>query len=76
MSLIKSVKFLLKTKLRKIGTGYGVLIPKKNLDELGVKENDTILIGRIEKPVKDIRGILKGTSLRKFERNHSGDHDL
>lgn len=66
---------MLKTKVRKIGTGYGVLLPKKSLDELGVKENDTIIIRRIEKPVKDIRGILKGTTLRKFERDHSGDHD-
>ena len=65
---------MLKTKVRKIGTGYGVLIPKKNLDRLGVKEHDTILIGRIEKPVKDIRGILKDTNFTRFEREHKGDH--
>jgi bifunctional DNA-binding transcriptional regulator/antitoxin component of YhaV-PrlF toxin-antitoxin module len=59
-----------RTKVRKIGTGYGVLIPKKNLDQLGARENDAILIRRIEKPVKDIRGILKQTNFKKFERGH------
>jgi len=65
----------LETKIRKIGTGYGILIPKKTIDELGVRENDTIVIRRIEKPVKEIRGILKGTDF-EFKREHKKDHDI
>jgi hypothetical protein len=64
----------LEAKLRKIGTGYGILIPKKKIDELGIKENDTIVIKRIERPVDDIRGILKGKAF-EFEREHR-DHDI
>ncbi len=54
-------------KVRKIGTSLGVIIPKEKLEELAVKEGDTIIIRRIEKPVKEIRGILKGVDIR-FER--------
>ncbi len=61
-------------KIRRIGTGYGILIPKKQLQEIRAKEGDLILIGKIEKPVKEIRGILKHTRY-KFEREHR-DHDL
>jgi len=52
------------TKVRRIGTSLGVIIPKEKLDELGVGEGDTIIISRIEKPTKEIHGILKG---RKFK---------
>ncbi len=64
----------IEAKIRRIGTGYGILIPKKQLQEIRVKEGDLILIGKIEKPVKEIRGILKHTRY-KFEREHR-DHDL
>ena len=63
----------MEAKLRKIGTGYGILIPKKRIDELGIKENDTIEIKRIERPATEIRGILKDTGY-EFEREHK-DHD-
>jgi len=62
----------MEAKLRKIGTGYGILIPKKKIDQLGVRENDIILIKRIERPVSEIRGILKDTSF-EFDREHK-DH--
>ncbi len=57
----------LKAKVRKIGTSMGIIIPKEKLEELRVREGDTIIIPRIEKTVKDIRGILKGTGF-VFER--------
>jgi hypothetical protein len=66
---------VLKTKVRRIGTGYGILIPKKKIKELGISENETIVIRRIEKPVKDIRGILKGGGF-SFERTHEEGHDI
>ena len=56
-----------KAKIRKIGTSMGIIIPKERLGELGLREGDTILIPRIEKNVKEIRGILKGTEF-VFER--------
>jgi len=57
----------LEAKVRRIGTGYGILIPKKKLEEIGAKEGDRIVIKKIEKPVGDIRGVLKGSSFR-FQR--------
>ncbi len=52
---------VLEAKVRRIGTGYGILIPKRKLEEIGAKEGDVILVKRIEKPAGDIRGILKGS---------------
>ena len=52
---------VLEAKVRRIGTGYGILIPKRKLEEIGAKEGDVILVKRIEKPTRDIRGILKGS---------------
>jgi len=56
-----------KARVRKIGTSMGIIIPKEKLEELSVREGDTIVIPRIEKNVKEIRGILKGTKI-VFER--------
>jgi bifunctional DNA-binding transcriptional regulator/antitoxin component of YhaV-PrlF toxin-antitoxin module len=50
-----------KAKVRKVGTSLGVIIPKEHLKELGVKEGDTIILRRIERPAPEIRGILRGT---------------
>jgi hypothetical protein len=58
---------VIETKVRKIGTGYGILLPKKKLEEIGVGEGATVIIRRLERPVEEIRGILKGSSFR-FER--------
>ncbi len=57
----------MEARVRKIGTSLGVIIPKEKLEELAVKEGDIIIIRRIEKPVEEIRGILKGVDIR-FER--------
>ena len=57
----------LKAKVRRIGTSMGIIIPKEKLDELKAREGDTLIIPRIEKTVKEIRGILKGTKFA-FER--------
>ena len=65
---------VLKAKVRRIGTGYGILIPRKILDEVGAMEGDEIMVKRIEKPARDIRGILKGTRFA-IERERL-DHDL
>jgi hypothetical protein len=54
----------LEAKVRRIGTGYGILIPRRKLEEIGAKEGDRILVKRIEKPVEDIRGVLKGSGFR------------
>ncbi len=64
----------LEAKVRRIGTGYGILIPKRKLEEIGAKEGDKIVVRRIEKPVKDIRGMLKGSGFR-FARE-TEDRDL
>ncbi|MGB9854645.1 MAG: hypothetical protein ACPLRY_07590 [Candidatus Bathyarchaeales archaeon] len=58
-----------KAKVRRIGTSLGIIIPKDKLEEMKIKEGDIIIIPRIEKPVKEIRGILKGTTFH-FEREH------
>ena len=63
----------MEAKVRKIGTGYGILIPKKKIDELGIKENDIIVIKRMERPASDIRGILKGKAF-KFVREQREDN--
>lgn len=65
----------LEAKVRRIGTGYGILIPKRKIEELGVGENDIILIKKIEKPAQDIRGILKRTGF-SFERAREGEHEF
>jgi len=57
----------IKARVRKIGTSMGIIIPKEKLEELSVREGDTVVVPRIEKNVKEIRGILKGTKF-VFER--------
>jgi antitoxin component of MazEF toxin-antitoxin module len=58
---------VVEAKVRKIGTGFGILIPKKTLEEVGAREGTVVIVKRIERPVKEIRGILKGSRFR-FER--------
>jgi hypothetical protein len=62
-------RMVLEAKVRRIGTGYGILIPRKKLEEIGAKEGDKIVIKRIEKPAEDIRGVLKGSGF-KFRREN------
>lgn len=57
----------IEAKVRRIGTSLGIIIPKERLEELGVGEGDVIVIPRIEKPVKNVRGILRGRGFA-FER--------
>jgi len=33
-----------KTKVRKIGNSYGVILPKETLDKLGLREGDTVFV--------------------------------
>jgi bifunctional DNA-binding transcriptional regulator/antitoxin component of YhaV-PrlF toxin-antitoxin module len=63
----------LKAKIRRIGTSLGIIIPKELLEMMKMREGDTVIIPRIETPVKEIRGILKGTGI-VFERE-STDRD-
>jgi bifunctional DNA-binding transcriptional regulator/antitoxin component of YhaV-PrlF toxin-antitoxin module len=63
----------LKAKIRRIGTSLGIIIPKETLEMMKMREGDTVIIPRIENPVKEIRGILKGTGI-VFERE-STDRD-
>lgn len=56
-------------KLRRVGTSLGVILTKDKLKKLGVREGDTVVIRRLDKPVRQIRGILKGKGL-VFEREH------
>ena len=65
---------VIEAKVRKIGTGYGILIPKKTLEEVGAREGTIVVVKRIEKPAKEIRGILKGSRFR-FERQ-AEDRDV
>ncbi len=65
---------VIEAKVRKIGTGFGILIPKKTLEEVGAREGAVVVIKRIERPVKEIRGILKASRFR-FERQ-TEDRDL
>jgi bifunctional DNA-binding transcriptional regulator/antitoxin component of YhaV-PrlF toxin-antitoxin module len=62
-------KMALEAKVRKIGTGYGILIPKRKLEEIGAREGDRIVVKRIEKPVMDIRGLLKGSGFAFAREN-------
>lgn len=66
------MKKALQVKVRKIGTSYGVIIPKEVLDSMKVKEDDTLVIKDIEplRPVKDVRGMLPGLT---FMREHGTD---
>ncbi len=57
----------IEAKVRRIGTGYGILIPKRTLEEIGASEGDVIVVKRIERPAKEIRGLLKGSG-PGFER--------
>lgn len=69
---------IVQAKIRKIGTGYGILLPKRALDELDASEGDTIVIRRIEKPVNEIRGILRDYKI-DLDREHEEeqrDHDF
>lgn len=66
------MKSPLEVKVRKIGTSYGVIIPKEFLDSIKVGEGDTLIIKDIE-PVKqtmDMRGMFPGLD---FEREHGTD---
>jgi bifunctional DNA-binding transcriptional regulator/antitoxin component of YhaV-PrlF toxin-antitoxin module len=63
----------LKAKIRRIGTSLGIIIPKETLETMKMREGDTVIIPRIENPVREIRGILKGTGI-VFERE-SADRD-
>ena len=58
--------------MRSVGTGLGVLLPKKKLEEMGLREGDTIVITRIERPAKEIRGMLKGSGFR-FNSKDGGE---
>lgn len=62
----------LEVKVRKIGTSYGVIIPKEVLDSMKVGEGDTLIIKEMEavKKAKDIRGMFPGLA---FEREHGTD---
>jgi bifunctional DNA-binding transcriptional regulator/antitoxin component of YhaV-PrlF toxin-antitoxin module len=63
----------LKAKIRRIGTSLGIIIPKEMLEMMKMREGDTVIIPRIETPVREIRGVLKGTGT-VFERE-SADRD-
>ncbi len=65
---------VIEAKVRKIGTGFGILIPKKKLEEIGAGEGAVIIVKRIERPAKEIRGILRDSRIR-FERQ-TEDRDL
>lgn len=70
------VGMALKAKVRRIGTSMGIIIPKEKLEELRVREGDTIIIPRIEKTVKEIRGILKGTKFVFARESIDRDKDI
>lgn len=67
------IKMALKAKIRRIGTSLGIIIPKEMLETMKMREGDTVIIPRIETPVREIRGVLKGTGI-VFERE-SADRD-
>ncbi len=60
----------LQLKVRKIGTSYGVIIPKKILDEMKIGKESILLIKDIEpvKQVDDIRGMFPGLTFRREHR--------
>ena len=64
----------LQVRVRKIGTSYGVIIPKDVLDKMKAGEDDTLIIKDTEKKaeeeVKDIKGTSPGLT---FEREHGTD---
>jgi antitoxin component of MazEF toxin-antitoxin module len=63
----------LQVRVRKIGTSYGVIIPKEVLDRMKAGEDDTLIIRDMQKKeeeVKDIKGTSPGLT---FEREHGTD---
>lgn len=66
------MKKRLEAKVRRIGTSYGVIIPKKELDNIKAKEGDTLII-EIQ-PVKSVRDMLGAFSaMKRFNREHGTD---
>lgn len=67
-----TMKKRLQVKLRKIGTSYGVIIPKNELDNLKAKEGDTLIIDI--QPAKSVRDMLGAfPAMKRFERDHRAD---
>ena len=64
---------IIKTKLRKIGSSFGVLIPKRVILEESLKAGEDVEISilnkrRKEEAIKRLWGIAKGT--KPFRRDH------
>lgn len=59
-------------KVRRIGTSYGIILPKDYLEKSGIREGDIIMIKEIE-PVhkaEDMKGMFPGLT---FQREHGTD---
>lgn len=65
---------LFKTKVRRVGTSLGVLIPKETVDISGISEGEEIEVGIVKrKGVSDIMSFF-GTAKKSktFERERAG----
>lgn len=62
----------LEAKARKMGTSFGVTIPKEVLKDMKVKEGDTVAIKGIEpaRRAEDVEGTFPGLA---FVREHGAD---
>jgi antitoxin component of MazEF toxin-antitoxin module len=69
------VESVFKTKVRRIGSSLGVLIPKKLIDERSVKEGEEIeiaVIRRKKKLISSSFGMAKGAShFRRDKRDRT-----
>jgi antitoxin component of MazEF toxin-antitoxin module len=62
---------MFKVKVRKIGTSLGVLLPKRMLEEQGIKEGEEVEIGILKKDkelLDKVFGITKGSKPFKREK--------
>ncbi|HLC53826.1 MAG TPA: hypothetical protein VJK03_04760 [Candidatus Nanoarchaeia archaeon] len=56
---------LIRTKLRRIGTSYGFIVPKKAIDTIGMEEGEEIDVAIFKKIKKDMNLINKAFGMAK-----------
>lgn len=62
------MKTLIEAKVRRVGSSLGVLLPKRALDEAGIREGDTIQLPALARfPVEDLYGIWRERPVRLQE---------
>lgn len=70
---VKSLPETFKTKVRRVGTSLGLLIPKEIAEREGIKEGEEVQVGLLKKNrlklIEEAFGIAKGA--KPFERDRT-----